>query len=263
ASEKVVQGRPISQTPWEFGSNTPFEISMERSFADRHEIKIGDALEVDIQGISLTGKVVNLRQVKWASFQPNFFMLFQDGVLNDAPKTYVASISNLAQSRRHELKNRIVDRFSNISVIDVTQTAQTILGVTDRLSLSVKFMAWLAIAAGLLSIFSISRHQAFKNRNQINLLKVLGTDFKTLGLITLLESGFIGFSAGITALCLSVAVSFGISWYFFDSLWQLDGGALFLILCLSTVTCMATGLGAAWQVMKARPVQLLGQGYSK
>ncbi|HAR34316.1 MAG TPA: hypothetical protein DCR95_09600, partial [Desulfobacter sp.] len=62
---------------------------------------------------------------------------------------------------------------------------------------------------------------------------------------------------------LSVAVSFGISWYFFDSLWQLDGGALFLILCLSTVTCMATGLGAAWQVMKARPVQLLGQGYSK
>lgn len=263
ASEKVVQGRPMSQTPWEFGSNTPFEISMERSFADRHEIKIGDALEVDIQGISLTGKVVNLRQVKWASFQPNFFMLFQDGVLNDAPKTYVASISNLAHSRRHELKNRIVDRFSNISVIDVTQTAQTILGVTDRLSLSVKFMAWLAIAAGLLSIFSISRHQAFKNRNQINLLKVLGTGFNTLGLITLLESGFIGFSAGITALCLSVAVSFGISWYFFDSLWQLDGGSLFLILCLSTVTCMATGLGAAWQVMKARPVQLLGQGYSK
>ncbi|MGD9826298.1 hypothetical protein [Desulfobacter sp.] len=30
-----------------------------------------------------------------------------------------------------------------------------------------------------------------------------------------------------------------------------------------SLTCMATGLGAAWQVMKARPVQLLGQGYSK
>jgi putative ABC transport system permease protein len=260
ASEKVVQGAPISKNPWEFGSNTPFEISLERSFAERHQMKIGDALEVDIQGISLIGKVVNLRQVKWTSFQPNFFMLFQDGVLNDAPKSYLAGISNLPQSRRHELKNEIVDRFPNISVIDVTQTAQTILGVTDRLSLSVKFMAWLAIAAGLLSIFSISRHEAFKNRNQINLLKVLGTDFNTLKLIILLESGFVGFSAGITALCLSVAVSFGISWYFFDSLWQLDGGTLFLILCLSTVTCMATGLGAAWQVMKARPVQLLGQG---
>ncbi len=258
ASERVVQGAPISKTPWEWGSSTPFEISLERSFAQRHHLKIGDALEVDIQGISLTGKVINLRQVKWASFQPNFFMLFQDGVLNDAPKTYVASISNVAQSRRHELKNKIVDRFSNISVIDVTQTAQTILGVTDRLSLSVKFMAWLAIAAGLLSIFSISRHEAFKNRNQINLLKVLGTDFRNLGLITLLESGFIGFSAGITALCLSVGVSFGISWYFFDSLWTLDVSTLFLILCLSTLTCMATGLGAAWQVMKARPVELLG-----
>ncbi|MCP4720047.1 MAG: hypothetical protein GY860_11370 [Desulfobacteraceae bacterium] len=70
------------------------------------------------------------------------FLVFQEGVLNDAPKTHLAAISHVGPDLRQALKNSIVDTFPNVSVIDVTQTAATILGVTDRLSLFVRFMAW-------------------------------------------------------------------------------------------------------------------------
>ena len=257
-SETLVKGRPLTGEPWDFGSGAPFEISMAVSFAERFGFRIGDVIEFDVQGIPLTGRVVNLRKVRWNSFQPNFFLLFQDGVLNDAPKTHLGAISNVSPELRKDLKNSLVDRFPNISVIDVTQTAATILGVTDRLSLSVRFMAWLAIGAGLVSIFSIARHEARKNRNQINLLKVLGCGRSTLQGISLVEFGFIGFTASLFALVLSAGFSLGISWWFFDNLWRFDAGYLAGILTLATGVCMGTGLAAVRQVAKSRPLDLLG-----
>ncbi|MCD4718959.1 MAG: ABC transporter permease [Desulfobacula sp.] len=256
-SEIIVQGSPLSQTPWDFESATPFEISVEESFAERYGLALGDFIGFEIQGIPMEGQVKNLRKVRWNSFQPNFFLLFQNGVLNDAPKTFLAAISHVARENRQELKNRIVNAFPNVSVIDVTQMATTLLGITDKLSLSIRFMAWLAIAAGLVSIFSIARHEAWKNENQINLLKILGADFKEIQAITLLEFGFIGFTAALFAILLSFGFSLAISWYFFDSLWQFDLGVSLLILLLTTCICMGTALTASRKVMNTKPVKLL------
>ncbi len=255
-SETIVQGRPLSKIPWSFES-IPFEISVALSFAEQYGLSLGDIVGFDIQGIPLTGRVVNLRRVRWNSFQPNFFLLFQDGVLNDAPKTYLAAVSQVAPQDRQELKNRIVTAFPNVSIIDVTQMAGTLLDIADRLSLSIRFMAWLAIAAGLVSIFSIVRHEARKNENQVNLLKVLGADFKAIQGITLLEFGFIGFTASLFGVLLSFGFSRAISWYFFDCLWQFDLISSLLILLLTTFVCMGTAMAASRKVMNAKPVTLL------
>ncbi|MBU0972303.1 MAG: ABC transporter permease [Proteobacteria bacterium] len=256
-SETIVQGKALSQTPWDFEAGLPFEISVAKSFAQEHGLSLGDILGIDIQGIFLEGRVVNIRKVRWNSFQPNFYLLFQDGVLNDAPKTYLAAISRVAPEDRQNLKNKIVNAFPNISIIDVTQMAKTLLDISDRLSLSIRFMAWLAIAAGLVSIFSIVRHEARKNERQVTLLKVLGADFDMIRGITLLEFGFIGFTASLVALVLSFGCSRAIAWYFFDSLWQFDLLACLVILILTTGVCMGTALTGSWKVMNTKPVTLL------
>ncbi|THB74038.1 MAG: FtsX-like permease family protein [Desulfobacteraceae bacterium] len=259
-SETITQGDPISTEYWDWESNTPFDISVEESFAKENKIALNDILEFEIQGIPFTGQVKNFRKVRWNSFQPNFFLLFQNGVLNDAPKTHLAAISQVPMDQRQQLKNRIVDQFPNISVIDVTQMANTILGISNKLSLSIRFMAWLAIAAGLISIFSIARHEAWKNRNQINLLKVLGSEYPAIRAITLIEFGVIGFAAALFAILLSYGFSFGISWYFFDNLWQINGIISILILILTTLICMGTALSASRKVMNTKPIHLLTSG---
>ncbi|MBI9092784.1 MAG: ABC transporter permease [Desulfobacterium sp.] len=260
-SETIVQGRALSETPWDFEAFVPFEISVEASFAERYGLSLGDIMGFDVQGIPMEGRVVNLRKVRWNSFQPNFFLLFQDGVLNDAPKTYLAAISQVAQEARQDLKNAIVNAFPNISVIDVTRMAGTLLTITDRLSLSIRFMAWLAIAAGLVSIFSIARHGAWKNANQVNLLKVLGADFNVIQGITLLEFGFIGFTAALFAVLLSLVFSRAVSWYLFDSLWEFDLLGSLVILLLTTGICMATAFMASRKVMNTKPVTLFSNTF--
>jgi len=110
---------------------------------------------------------------------------------------------------------------------------------------------------GLVSVFSIVRHETRKNENQVNLLKVLGADFKAVQGITLLEFGFIGFTASLFVLILSFGFSRAISFYFFDSLWQFDLKASFLILLLTTFICMGTAMAASRKVMNTKPVKLL------
>lgn len=256
-SETITQGEPLLTQYWSWESDTPFEISVEESFAKQNHIELNDILQFEIQGIPFTGQVKNFRKVRWNSFQPNFFLLFQNGVLNDAPKTYLAAVSQVPPDQRQQLKNKIVEEFPNISVIDVTQTANMLLEITNKLSLSIRFMAWLAIAAGLISIFSIARHEAWNNRDQVNLLKVLGSQYQTIRTIIILEFGCIGFFAALFAILLSYGFSFGISWYFFDSLWQINGMMSIAILILTTLVCMVTALSASKKVMDIKPIHLL------
>ncbi len=257
ASETIVQGSPLSKTPWDFESETPFEVSVELSFAERYRIGMGDVLEFEVQGIPLKGRVVNFRKVRWNSFQPNFFLLFQDGVLDDAPKTFLASVSHDSEEKRKTLRQKITTAFPNVSVIDVTQLAGKILSISDRLSVSVRFMAWFSIAAGLVLIFSIARHEALKNQNQMNLLKVLGAGNASVRAVTLLEFGFTGFSAALSGILLSFGFSFAVAAYFFDSLWKFDPRASLMILGLTTFISMGTAFMASRKVLNSKPVGLL------
>ncbi|MCF8112709.1 MAG: ABC transporter permease [Desulfotignum sp.] len=256
-SETIVQGEPLSPIPWTFGSETPFEISVALSFAQDHNLAIDDVMAFDIQGMVLEGRIKNIRKVRWNSFQPNFFLLFQQGVLDDAPKTWLGAVSQVPPDLRQPLKTNIVATFPNISIIDVTQMITTLTFIADRLSVSVRFMAWLAIAAGLVSIFSIARHQARSQAVQTNLLKVLGAGFSDIKKISLLEFGSLGFAAAFVAVLLSIGFSRAVSWYFFDSLWQLDLLYLTGILVLTTLICMATAVAAAGKILQARPMMLL------
>jgi putative ABC transport system permease protein len=256
-SETILQGPPLSSDPWKFGSQTPFEISVARSFADDHDLVIGDTMRFDIQGMVLEGRIHNIRKVRWNSFQPNFFLLFQKGVLEDAPKTWLGAVARVPLEQRQALKRDIVSAFPNISIIDVTRMITTLTFIADRLAVSVRFMAWLAIAAGLVSIFSIARHQARSQAAQTNLLKVLGAGFGDIRRISLLEFGSLGFAAALVAVVLSALFSRAIAWYFFDSLWQLDIGYLAGILGLTTLICMATAVAAAGKILKSQPLMLL------
>ncbi len=260
-SETIVKGKPLSKIPWDFaagrGMSGFMEISLEEGFADRFNLKIGDVMRFDIHGIPLEGRIVNLRKVRWNSFQPNFFILFQKGVLDDAPKTYLASIPQMPSDRKMPLQNALAREFPNISVLDVNQAVKQLLKITDRLSFSINFMAWLAILAGLVVLFSIVRQETRGRSWEINLLKVLGAGFSDVRSIILFEFGFLGFSASFFAILLSLGCSYAISWLFFGRLWSFPWS--YTLFCFGSITliCIGTALLAAGRVIRQKPAAML------
>ena len=257
ASETVVKGKPLSTTPWDFESSQPFEVSLEEGFARRFHLEIGDIMGFDVQGIALEGRVVNLRKVRWNSFQPNFFILFQRGVLDDAPRTFLASIPQMAAAEKMPLQNAIIGKFPNISVLDVNQTVAQLMDITQRLTLSINFMAWLAILAGLVVLYSIVRHETRTRAWEINLLKVLGAGSSDIRQIIVLEFGVLGTTAALFGIILSLGVSYGISWFLFEKLWAFHPGYILFSLGAISFISMATALMATGRVIRQKPVALL------
>ncbi|MDR3606108.1 MAG: FtsX-like permease family protein [Oligoflexia bacterium] len=257
-SESIVEGRPFSG---KFNGSViggePAEISVERQYAKRIGVHIGDVLEFDVQGLRARGRIVNLRKVRWAAFQPNFFVLFQPGVLEDAPKTYLATIPRLDMAKKLAVQDALVSRLPNISMVDVGDLVVKILEIFRQMAWAIQIMAYLSLFSGFVVLFSIANHQASMRSQETNLLKVLGAKFFEIRSAVQLEFGLLGFGAAMTGTALSYLVSFILSRVLFEGIWIFTWRIPFLALLGVTALSVVTATIATRRVLREKPIRLL------
>ena len=201
-SEHIVEGRMLA-TNYDWDSGKPAEVSLEVRYAERMGLKLGDLLTFNVQEVLVEAIVTNLRRVQWNSFQPNFFIIFQPGVLEDAPSTFLGSIGGLDASGKLKIQNRIVSDYPNVSVIDVSRMVERALKISDQMVLALRLMAYLSILAGLVVVFSIARHEVDGRLWELNMLKVLGAKFSDIQKMIQNEFAVLGIFAGMFGVVLS------------------------------------------------------------
>jgi putative ABC transport system permease protein len=214
-SETIVEGRPLVPL-FDPTKQKYAELSVEAKYAGRLGIKIGDVLQFDVQGVEIDGQVVNLRKVKWTSFQPNFFVIMQNGVLNDAPKTFITALPKMPEAKKEQMQMELAKRFSNVSIVDVQRTVNEVLKIADQMSWSLELMAALALFTGYVVLYSIVSGQVRLRRWELNMLKVVGAKFGAVSRYLVLEFVTLSLGAGIMGASLSVVVSYFISYYVFE-----------------------------------------------
>jgi putative ABC transport system permease protein len=243
ASEQLVDGRPFETVRHDPGRQSLPEISIEKRFSERTGIKIGDELLFNIQGVMIKGRVVNLRRVRWASFQPNFFVQFQEGVIDDAPRTFIGTIPELGFEATQSLQREMAQKFPNVSVVDVKSAVERILGISDQITLAVTVMAIMCLVAGLGVLVSITIQQARRRAFETALLKVLGASFSSVYQRTLAESVLTALFASACGFVVSFGVAWVLSRFVFDGIWVFawrDAAApAAVILVLTVVVTMA------------------------
>jgi len=235
----------------------PWPISLERDFAKRMKLKIGDDLVFDVQGVPVAARVANLRKIRWTSFQPAFFTLFPPGALEDAPKIYVASLPPLPTAQKEKIQSGIVERFSNVSIVDITRVVDKILSILKQMGWALKFMAYLTIFAGFIVLYSIASHQAELRKWDTTLLKVLGASFGQVSRINALEFGLIGFGASVLGVFFSFLASYLLAHFLFDKGWQVSGWVPVLSVILTTAGSLLTARWAARRTLLRSPLVLL------
>ena len=238
-------------------SGLPAEVSMEERYAERFGLKLGDILTFNVQEILIEAKIVNFRKVKWNSFQPNFFILFQPGVLEDAPSTFLASLGGLDQNKRIKLQNMIALKFPNVSVVDVNRTVKRILNISDQMVLALKLMAYLSIFAGLVVVFSIARNEVEGRLWELNLLKVLGAKFSDIQKMIQFEFFIIGVFACMFGVTVSTLMSYGLAWWFFENLWEWTWGISLISIVGVTLMSIIVAWLATRKILKKSPLTLL------
>src|SRR5690606_24240609 len=215
-AETLVEGREFNGRYDDPTFESPAEISLEKRFADRLGLKLGDILEFDILGMPVFGQVVNLRNVRWTTFIPNFFITFQEGVLEDAPKTFLATVGFLSPKAKDQVQVDLFKAFPNVSAIDVARVIERVVVVLNTMSMALLLMASLTIIVGLMVISFIMNHQMIARERDIALEKMLGVAPKVLLRKLRLEFGalFIG-AAGLGVLS-SLMMSYALAFFLFD-----------------------------------------------
>lgn len=218
-SEQIVDGKNFPG-PFEEGSSQIPLLSVEIRYAKRMGISLGDVIEFNILGVPIKGKVHNLRKVRWTSFLPNFFIQFQSGVLDNAPKTWLAAIPATGKKNLRKIQEGLFNKFPNVSAVDISRVVSKILSVMNQMGGALKAMSVLCLFAGIFVLYSIANHQMEGRKEDMVLLKVIGMDLSEIRKMAIQEFMFIGASASLIGSGFGMVVSFLISHLFFDGLWE-------------------------------------------
>ncbi len=252
SSEEIIEGRPLANN-YSFDQKEPAEISMEKRYAERLGLKLGDVVTYEVQSVPITGKIVNFRKVRWNSFQPNFFIQFQPGVLDDAPKTFIASIPSLAEAKKYDLQSKIVSQFPNVSLIDVSLLVKKVLEMLDQMTLILTVMAWFSLAAGAVVLYFIANHQAMARLWDSNLMKILGASRQQIEAAVMMEFGALGLLAATLGSLLGLAGSYILSLALFNGTFTLRWQTPLLMTLIILSLCMGAALLAHRRILKQKP----------
>lgn len=255
-SEEIIRGRMVSST-YDQNSSGPAEISVEQKYAESLGIDLGDQITIEVSGVQVLAEVANIRRVRWTSFQPNFFVQMQPGVLENAPKTFIGTIEQLSKEEKQIIQDLLVQKFPTISILDVERTGRKILQVVGQMTWALQIMAILSIVVGLIILHTISREKARRQRQEINLQKILGASFSDLRNIVRLEFGTLGFFSSVLGVSLSLGASFFLSQYIFDRVWSFHWQLpLAMIFTITILSCLTAEFSTR-KVLQEKPLGLL------
>lgn len=212
-TETLVSGEWIGSV----GSmNELIPISVEQDQMEDLDVVIGDTLTWNVQGIPVNTYISSTRTVKWDQPQPNFFVVFPAGVLENAPQFFATTVNTQSREASLKLQQDIVQRFPNVSAIDIGQVIETVRNFIDKITFVIQFIGLFSIITGLIVLAGSAAISRFQRIREAVLLRTLGASKKQVIKIQVIEYVLLGVMASITGLILSLGASTLIGYFFFD-----------------------------------------------
>jgi len=259
AAERVVEG-----TPWAAGSwrgralgPEPLPISMETGLAAELGLARGDEVVWDVQGLEVRTRVEVLREVQWARFEPNFFVVFPEGPLDGAPATFVTLARVDDAAARAALQAAVLKAAPNVSVVDLAQLQQGLEELAARLARIVRLTALVSLVAGLLVLLAALAGSRYERLREAALLKAMGATRGQLLRIAVAEHLGLGLVAAGAALALALPAAWALMHYVFEGRLTVPAAPLALLAAAVTALAVVAGLLNAAEVARRSPLAVL------
>jgi putative ABC transport system permease protein len=213
-TEQVLSG---SLTPsWKLGDGA-IPISLEEDIARDLNVALGDSITVDVQGVPMQTVVGSIRKVDWQRVQPNFFIVFPDGPLNEAPQFLVLVTRTETREQSATVQRSIVERYPNVSAVDLELILATVRNILDQAAFVIRFMAIFSIVTGLIVLTGSVIVSKFQRMRENVLLRTIGASRKQVTGILLAEYTFLASFASLAGLLLAVAAGWALTLFVFES----------------------------------------------
>lgn len=193
-SERLVAGAFTSRVP---AGTEVVPISVEEGLLRDLGAALGDELTWDVQGVPVRTRIASVRAVEWRRFEPNFFVVFPAGVLEEAPKFHVMAVRTRDAAHAARVQRAVVAACPNVSAIDLALVLETVDGVLTRVGFVVEFMAAFTVLTGLVVLVGAVLTGRLQRIRETVLLRTLGASAAQLLRIQLVEYAILGSLAAL------------------------------------------------------------------
>ena len=251
-SERLVAGK------WSVPGESPAaRISVEQDLAAELGVDLGDEIVWDVQGVPITTRVGSLREVEWARFEPNFFVVFSPGTLETAPQSFVTLTRIDHPAERGRFQRQLAERFANVSTLDLSLLQEALEKLVERVALAIRFMALFSLGVGILVLVGALATSRFQRMREGALLRTLGASRGQVLRVVLAEYLALGLLASTVALVLAAAAAWAVARFVFEGGFSLP----LLPMTVLTLSIMAltviVGLANSREVIRRTPLEVL------
>lgn len=252
-SEKLLEGaihekKNTSDSVW---------VTISEGMLDNLDIKIGDSLVFDVQGVPVKAFISGVREVDWPKDPPNFIFVFPNGVLENAPQIFVTTTRVDKPEQANRFQQSLVMQFPNVSLLDLRLILTTVNELFDKLGLIIRFLALFSIVTGLVVLAGAVINSKFLRIKENVLLRTIGARTRQITRITLIEYAYLGLFSALTGMALSLGGGYLLTKFFFEITFAFDWVELLVISVGVVVLTMAIGWYNSREVISTPPLQVL------
>jgi putative ABC transport system permease protein len=250
-SEEIVLGH------WFKPTDTSPQVSLESGLADDLGVTLGDSITWDVQGVKVTTRVTSTRTVNFARFEPNFFVVFNPGKFERAPKQYAVLVNASSGTEVAALQRSIVRAYPNISSLDLTLIQATVGNILGKITTAIRFMALVSLAFGIPVLFSAVAATRRARLREGVLLKTLGATRKQVGRIMFAEYALLGALGSASGVLLSVGGAWLLMKFVFEQPFTPAIVPVVVVTVSMTLLAILIGMGTGREVFRETPMAAL------
>jgi putative ABC transport system permease protein len=232
-------------------------VSVESELAESLGLQLGDRLRFNVGGSERETRVTSLREVDWNNFQPNFYMIFEPGTLQDLPATYLTSFYLPAGQERQLVE--LARAFPTVTLLQVDALLTQLRSILSQVTLAIEYVLLFVLAAGLAVLFAGLQATLDERIRQGALLRALGAQRRLLIKARRSEFALLGATSGVLAALGCELISALLYRFAFDLTWH-PHPWLLLLPVLGALLIGGAGMLGTRRALNACPLQVLREG---
>lgn len=234
-------------------------VSIEEGLFREMGLRLGDEIEWDVQGVPIRSKVGSVRAVEWRRIEPNFFVVFPEGVLEPAPKFHVAAMRATDPDHSARVQRAVVAAYPNVTAIDLALVLRTVDEIFGKVAFAIEFMAAFTVLTGVIVLAGAILTGRYQRIRETVLLRTLGATRRQLIGIQLVEYSILGVLAAVVGGGLAVAGNTLLARFIFNLepglSWGVLAGGVLSVCAVTVLTGFLTNRG----ITRHPPLEVLRQ----
>lgn len=239
---------------WNPSTSDPQLAVSEESMHDFH-LKVGDHLRFMMAGRTIEAPLVAVfRRDRGAPVR--YDLVFPQAALRGLPVVYYGA-AHVDPAYIPQVEAVIFEKFPTITVMNLAEVLARIQEAVDQVAVVIRFLAFFAIAAGVIILSSSIAGTRYRRVREVAILKALGGTQRRIAAIFSVEFSLLGAVAGLIGAILANLFTRIISEQFINTSFDFDWSLLAIAILGTVFVANIAGWLASARILTQRPLEVL------